>query len=273
MKSRLFAGVCLALVCSFLVPAQSMPTYYTVNYMKAKPGADWEKTEREVSAPVMKALIDGGSMAGWAAYSVISPSGKNTQFDYMTVDMVRNWGDMVSMTEEKWNAALQKAHPGKKTADIFASYDSTRDIVRREIYQLLLMTEGGAGSVTAPGDWFEVVQMKVDPAKAEAYVKMVKDVALPAMNAGVKAGRIKSVALYRMVRPYGDRQPYNFAAVYVYSKFEDMDPALESSLQAKAFETAHPGKDWKAFRDQLWSMRTVVSNITMRVSQIQMTSR
>jgi hypothetical protein len=115
--------------------------YYRVNYMKTRPGkaAEFRKFEHEVWMPLAREAAKGGHpVKGWRGAVLLYPSGTGIEHDHVTIDIFRDW-------ESVWKPAgfseevIDKVHPGKKAADIFTPIPDLRDIVRRELYQVIEM--------------------------------------------------------------------------------------------------------------------------------------
>lgn len=122
--------------------------YYALNYMKSMPGktADYAKFELEVWRPmVAEEIARGGLWKGWSASRLWYPWGESTEFDFVTLDVFRDW-ESVWKPQAMSESVVSKVFPGKTLAEITAPLPGLRKQVRRELFRVI----EAIGS-TAPG--------------------------------------------------------------------------------------------------------------------------
>jgi hypothetical protein len=88
------------------------------------------------------------------------------------------------------------------------------------------------------GAYLQVSFMKVSPGKGDEYLALEKDLWMPVHRERLKTGKIRSWALYGLRSPGGSGNPYNYAVVNTYDKWQDM----ETSGLADLFKKVHPDK-------------------------------
>jgi hypothetical protein len=82
----------------------------------------------------------------------------------------------------------------------------------------------------------EVSCMKVDPLKADDYLKMEHDLWKPVHQERIKTGRMRSWALYEVRYPAGSQRECDYRTVNTYNTLTDIDRPV-----ADVFTKVHPG--------------------------------
>ena len=111
-------------------------TYFQINFMKPLPGkaADFAKFEREVWMPLAEqAAKSGHPRRAWAGWFRIYPSGSESDYDAITVDVFRDWAS-VWKPQGFSKDAVEKVFPGKTAQDLMAPTITLRNLVHRELY-------------------------------------------------------------------------------------------------------------------------------------------
>jgi hypothetical protein len=119
--------------------AASQTSFMLVEFMKVAEGkeAEWIKAERETWKPMHTLRVKDGGIQSWAAISQWMPGDESQGSTYATVTTFRGWPDP---TKTNYEDLFKRAHPG---ADVQAAMDhtqSTRSLVRSEIWQVLEQT-------------------------------------------------------------------------------------------------------------------------------------
>lgn len=111
--------------------------YAIVNKMYAEDPVAYESMESRVFKAGHQALIDGGHRAGWAVYSLISPTGTSIPYNYGTVDFVND------LSPAPMAEAMLAANPDR---DLDAMNDllELRDHVLSETWELIVATDARA---------------------------------------------------------------------------------------------------------------------------------
>ena len=110
-------GICLllGLIAPNISPLQAQDAtaekedpIVVFSYMKSKNG-DYAHMEREIWKPYMNQEIKDGRMLYWAVYSVNFPSGKNTEYDFVTINVYANIGQL-EKAWEGYEKRMKKIH-------------------------------------------------------------------------------------------------------------------------------------------------------------------
>ena len=109
--------------------------YAVVTYMKTKPGMAnaYDKILKEEWKPVHQAMIDAGQMARWNVWKLVVPAGAEINHDLFTSNLFSTY-DQALMAG--YSDAFKKA--GKDTQTILDQSSQSRDMVRRELLELLV---------------------------------------------------------------------------------------------------------------------------------------
>lgn len=95
--------------------------------------------------------------------------------------------------------------------------------------------------------------MKVDPDKAEAYVRFERELWKPVHQERIRTGRMKSWSLYQVEFPHGTDQEYDFVAVNVYNSITDLERGV-----ADVFAKVHPNIPMTAVATRTYAARREV---------------
>jgi hypothetical protein len=112
------------------------PRYQEIDFMKPKPGkaGDYFKMETEIWSKLHKARVDAGLMDGWFFLSRMFPSGYDSDYDFITVNIFAD----KAASEKSFDSELaQKALSAEDLTKVTATLD-LRSIVRREIWHSML---------------------------------------------------------------------------------------------------------------------------------------
>jgi len=110
--------------------------YFSLNQMKVRDFAEWNKLETEVWKPIMEERIKGGNLAAWRSYNRVMPSGANHPYNAVTVDVHPAWADIFKPAGVA--AAFKKVHPNMSTDEFNNRTEKAREIVNREVYRVLV---------------------------------------------------------------------------------------------------------------------------------------
>jgi len=120
---------------------QSHP-YQEIDFMKPKPGKanDYYKLEKEIWSKLHKARVDAGLMGGWFFLSRMFPSGYDSDYDFITVNI---FADKAASEKSLDPELAQKALSAEDLAKATTTLD-LRSIVRREIWHSILQAVPGS---------------------------------------------------------------------------------------------------------------------------------
>jgi len=121
-------------------PAAPPTKYYTVDYMKTLPGKedDYVKLEKGLWMPVHKERIKMGVLTDWILLAKMMPYSFKEQYDYETVNFISG---LNFLTDSKYTEAAKKAFPNQDINKSFASTDSTRTLVKEELWKSVFFVD------------------------------------------------------------------------------------------------------------------------------------
>ena len=109
--------------------------YFIVNYMKVPNMDDYLAYEKKVWVPLAEGLAKDGSRTGWSLNQRIFPSGANTPFQAVTVDIVPNWKEIFQPSGD-FAATFRKSHPDMEVGTTFEQYEKLRTIMATDVFHL-----------------------------------------------------------------------------------------------------------------------------------------
>ena len=109
--------------------------YFIVNYMKVSSMDDYLAYEKRVWAPFAEGLAKDGSRTGWSLNERVFPSGANTPFQAVTVDIVPSWKEIFQPSGD-FVATFKKIHPDMEVGTTFEQYEKLRTIIATQIFHL-----------------------------------------------------------------------------------------------------------------------------------------
>jgi hypothetical protein len=244
---------------AYAVLAQSSPpprptTVYVVNYMKAKEGA--AKNEHEVWLPLQREVVKAGNLAMWSVWEVLW-AGKNSEYDYLTVDAYKNWA---AVEKSPYTPELfAKAHPGKNPEELLKQTGEARDLVRSDV--LAVMAQTIAPPNAAPAKYVLVEFWHVAPEKIPEYEKLLLETYYPWRQEGVTQGRFSFWQFYYVLGA-GSESPYNYITARGYDKWENIGSVGGPELLAKV----HPNLKPEDLNRRTEPLRTLVKTHLLRLA-------
>lgn len=111
--------------------------YVVIDFMQSRGGMDAEyyKLEREIWKPMHQTFVDGEKLNSWTFWGLALPGGSGSNHDYVISNVYSSYSQIVN---QDYVAAFKKAHPEKNLQEIADQTSKARDIVRREIWELIL---------------------------------------------------------------------------------------------------------------------------------------
>jgi len=109
--------------------------YFIVNYMKVSNMDDYIAYEKKVWVPFAEGLAKDGSRTGWSLNQRVFPSGSNTPFQAVTVDIVPSWKEIFQPSGD-FVTTFRKSHPDMEVGTTFEQYEKLRTIIATDIFHL-----------------------------------------------------------------------------------------------------------------------------------------
>jgi hypothetical protein len=119
-----------------LNPEAPTTKYVSLDFMKTMPGkdGDYEKMEKETWTPVHKERVNMGVIKDWGVYQKILPSGAKEEYNYVTGQF---FDDLSAVADPKYIEAFNKAWPGQDAAKFIQNTESTRTLVKNELWVVI----------------------------------------------------------------------------------------------------------------------------------------
>jgi hypothetical protein len=176
-----------------------------VEFIKTDVGAeDYLTIEKEWRA-IHQRRLDQGLIYGW--YLVKKEfTGSQDPYDYLTITVFPSFESMQTPTPASVYAGYED--------DFFAKTESSRDVIRTEIYDTPIITE-----IVKLPQFIHVTFVKVAQGKDDEYLALEKDVWKPANELLIKNGIQSTYSVYRQLYPGGYANDYNYVTI---SGFADL---------------------------------------------------
>ncbi len=112
--------------------------YVEVSYMKVDPAKTTEylKVEQDLWKPLHQELVKKGQVKSWTLYGVQFPSGTDEKYDFVTVNAFTQFGQLENPYAD-FDQVLPKIHPDMKVEDFLSRTESSRRLVRSEIWAVI----------------------------------------------------------------------------------------------------------------------------------------
>jgi hypothetical protein len=110
--------------------------YIQVDFMKVGQGmgGEYYDTETKIWKAVHQEFIKAGSRVGWSLWERNYPSGASLDFQYITVNYLKNWSQIGAAN---YNDAFAKAHAGKDLNALFEKTNASRELIRSELWEVI----------------------------------------------------------------------------------------------------------------------------------------
>jgi hypothetical protein len=105
--------------------------YAYVNFMKVHSMQDWMDMENNVWKPMAASFAKEGHMRGWSVNLLVLPSGTDTKFQAVTLDVFPSWE--AAFKPLPVADTFKQVHPGKDAEQTFEKLLKSRDLARREL--------------------------------------------------------------------------------------------------------------------------------------------
>ncbi|MEM7510298.1 MAG: hypothetical protein AAF388_05135 [Bacteroidota bacterium] len=230
IKSFVLGIICLSFT-GLMAQESSTPPLFELSYMKTK-SSDYLTVETEYWKKIHQSRIEAGELSAWYLYEVVYPSGTQTDYNYITLNVYGAAADMLKMTNENLMAHLEKALPGMAPEEVFDATGASRDLVKTEAFSLLdRFPQGATGKAT---EFLMANYMDVAPGKEQEYVAMEKEVFKKGHAARINAGQMDSWFLGVRQFPYGTDFGPAFMTVDGYGSFENIFKSPSEEMMNEA---------------------------------------
>ncbi len=202
-----------------------------ISFFKVKPGKTDAYTSL-VKANMHKMLekeFRDKQVLGWYFYEVIMPAGELAPYDFVSVVISGNFGELVdnaSTLKESYAAAFTNA-PAQQFQNFSNQMQDCRSLVKREIY----VHRGGINTKTPVSRYVQIDYMKPFDGKANDYVRMEKEIYYPIHQERIKLGALTDWGLYQRLLPYSETAESDFLTANFFNNPRSIiDPKYEEAF-------------------------------------------
>lgn len=238
--------------------------YYVVDYMKVAPGMADEYLKLEaIWKKLHAARIKSGKLDGWMLQRIASPSGKNVEYNYVTVNHYVGNKKLAAhfetttfsedlrsaLTDEEWKMV-------EKTGQF-------RDLVKSEVWR----ARGETFAENMEDAKLHVFNFfKLQPGfRGRDHGKIENEIWKPVHAARIAAGKMKGWGMYSKELPYGSQSDYNDATIDFYTNMEQFLMPWGEDFFAKV----HPGQNQsEAFAKTTKIADLIRAEVRMTIDQI-----
>ncbi|MCP9234832.1 hypothetical protein [Lewinella sp. JB7] len=252
--------VCLlilsAVLCSGFLSAQEEappgPLYYQITKLHHS-GGNLMDVETRQMLPYFQARINEGSQVWHGLYRLESPTGRQADFDYVSVDIFTNLTDM-NLPAAGQNMIIDSIFPHATPQEFWARVEEVSTVQSVETFMSVGGLPAGVG-VPAQGEpqLIAVNYMRVLPGMEAEYLAMENDMFRPIMEIHRGAENMQNWTVFQRVLPDGTDFGANFATVDAFTDWAQME-AYEQNFFAAA-EKAHPNRDFSQIAERLVELR------------------
>lgn len=171
-------------------------------------------------------------MLRWSLYWVASSTDPERKQRVVTVRMYRTLEDM---DQSSVPGAFERAHPGERAAQVLPPLMRMRDIVHREIWEIV--DDAAVGRTGLPGK-FAIVDY-FDTSPGADPLTMEREVWKPLHRARVDAGKITDWGVYQVLVPSSELYPYDYVTVNSF----DTNAALRDPYPPELVQRVLDGRD------------------------------
>ena len=256
-----FVAVLFCFANSTATAQNDQPTHYhVIDYMKVKPGMndDYVKCEqawKKIHAAKKKA----GKLEDWSLYQVISPSGADAEYDYVTRNTFVGEDKLAALYEnsyfpDNWTSLLTPDE-----IDLVMRTSEFRTIVKTEVWATAesIWASDMSDTNISVFNYFSYPEGK---GRADHF-RVERDIWMPVHQARINDGKLKGWVLTSMVMPAGSSMPYHDGTVDLY---KDMKSMLTDPVE-DYFSKLYPGKEDALFDDTAANADLVRREVRMHV--------
>jgi len=227
----------VAFIC-FTNISQAQKHYQSFDYMKVEAGNHQDYLAMEkVWKKIHTYNIKRGKISGWELLQVMSPTGSQTEYNYVT---------RISLKEGKQFEEFMTSFPMPENLDemltpeemkLFKRTGELRTYVKNEVYSSLerILPEGYQDAKIHVFNYFDHPEGK----RRADHVKVEKEHWMPMHKARIEADLMEGWVMGGMMFPFGADQPYHEITVDMYS---DMTQYMKDYDFEEIFKEVHPDK-------------------------------
>ena len=194
-----------------------------------------------LDARAQQARINADVISGWYFYKLLSPKGTSTDYDYMTVTIIKRYKHIFEPTYS-FDSALKKTSSKKDTQFLTSYYrrlNESRKLIKEEIYAGVALADSssrdGFQSKYIISDF-----MQPKPDKIGDYLKAEVDTFRIIHRERIKlGGDISQWACLSLMLPYDMKTGYSFLTFNFYN---DLD-AITTAKYVVAIKNTFPRVD------------------------------
>ncbi len=239
----------------FTIKAQSPDQlYFIVETMKSTPDniSDYEKAEKEVWKKIHQERVKRGLIENWTFYQVLSPSGTDVAYNYVTVTTVKGFIGLDNPYSSVFDDAAQFLTPSE--IEMTKGINALRNLTTATIMAGIDYMESPSGT---NAKFLLVNYMKIKNGGSDEYINFETKTIKPIHLAQMKAGKSRSAwGLFSRVLPGGSNQAFDFSTIDFYDNWANMN---EPGDFTKTLATVYPNMTMAAYNKLLTDSRTIVN--------------
>ena len=218
---------------------EAPPTlYHVVDYMKVEAGhyENYRAVEKAWKK-IHQANIKAGKYLFWELTGVLSPSGDNVEYNYITRVVCSGEAQLAAFYETEYMPTNWKSLLTAEEIEVVNGTNASRTRVKSEVWASIDAIYGKEVNKAK----IQVVNFFARPAgKTRAdHIEMENDIWKPVHQARVDDGVLQGWLMAGKVLPFGNEVKYKEATIDLYTNLtEYMTPWFE-----QYFKKVHPGKD------------------------------
>ncbi|WP_320168216.1 hypothetical protein [Mangrovibacterium marinum] len=251
LRKKLPLVLALLLSLAPLLVLSQQPMYAIVEYMKTKPGKEWNyiELERNFWKPVHVERIRQGEIVGWMLYRIRYTAG-NDPYNYATVTLFNQTENL----EQPGTIDPLTVHPDKDVENWLTETDESRELVIRNllIQQNFIVPNGEGGDPK----FLEVDYMKVKQGNDLPYRDLENKIWKPVHQQLIQSGTRTGWSVWARLYPSGYGMDYQYMTINELANFSQIAlPDYE-----KAIKSAHPHRKVDDIRHKTNQLRTLVKS-------------
>lgn len=251
LRKKLPLLLLFLLTCSPLITLAQDNMYVIVEYMKTKPGKEWNyvELERNFWKPVHSERVKNGEIVAWLLYH-IRYTATNDPYNYATVTIFAD----PEKLENPGTVDPVTVHPDKDVEKVLIETEESRDLVIRN----LMMRKDYIEPFTATPDpkFVEVDYMKVEQGDDDEYLRIEDEVWKPIHEEFIKEGSRVGWSLWGRMFPSGYGMDYQYLTVNDFNDFSQIGQAN----YAAAIQAVHPNKNISDIIQETYNSRKLVKS-------------
>jgi len=214
-----------------------------VEYMKTTANIDDYLTIEKEWRTIHERRLQQGLIYGW--YLIKKHfTGTEDEYDYISVTIYPSFETMQAETPDNVFAGFDD--------DFFVKTESSRDLIRSEIYDTPIVTE-----VFKLPQYVLLTFMKVDQGNDDEYLKIEREIWKPVNEFKIKKGIQSTYSVYRQLYPGGYANAYNYATI---RGFADLLKVSQKPPQGweELLISVHPDQDPSRILNNTFALRKQV---------------